>query len=333
VRLYPFALLHRFAECVVVGSHWQARHLAETCGIPQSQFVVAYLGVPLEHYHGPAPARHRRRLVYTSQARRGLAPLLHLFTEVRTQIPDAELYVFGYEYRSPEVLDQIRGSLPGASQPGLYWRGSLNKSALAAELRAAAVLAYPCTFKETFCLAVAEAQAAGLPVVTSNLAALAERVRDGVDGFLISGRPGRSPGYEGAFVEAIVRLLRDDDLWARMGAEAACQAHRLYDWDAIAAGWSETLDRLVAGREPLPPDLDPPPDWLVPSLLTVTDREASTQVPPALAKQWLRQAWASYGYDPDTVPGLPAEDSPGTHGRPKPTANALRSQEEEGQAC
>jgi len=30
----------------------------------------------------------------------------------------------------------------------------------------------------------------------------------------------------------------------------------------------------------------------------VSEGEASARVPPALAGQWLRQAWASYGYDP-----------------------------------
>src|SRR5262249_2002236 len=160
----------------------------------------------------------------------------------------------------------------------------------------AAVMAYPCTFKETFCLAVAEAQAAGLPVVTSDRAALAERVTDGVDGFLIPGRPGKPKGYEEAFVQAVVRLLREDDLWGRMGAEGGAKPHRLYDGEAIADGWEEQLTDLAWRRDPLPPPLDPGLDLLDPRLLTLTEGEASARVPPALAAQWLREAWASYGY-------------------------------------
>lgn len=164
-------------------------------------------------------------------------------------------------------------------------------------------MAYPCTLKETFCTAVAEAQAAGLPVVTSDRAALAERVTHGIDGFLISGRP-HERGYQDAFVTAVVRLLRDDGLWTRLGSTTAREAHCRYDWDTIAAQWEDALLQAIAGREPRRPRLDPTLDLLAPALLTVTDRGASAQTLPALAERWLRGAWAAYGYRAASTPGL-----------------------------
>src|SRR5215468_3090248 len=101
-------------------------------------------------------------------------------------------------------------------------------------------MAYPCTLNETFCTAVAEAQAAGLPVVTSDRAALAERVIHKVDGFLVAGRPA-DPDYQSAFVDAVLQLLYNDDLWTSMSREAAHKAHQAYDWEAIAAGWEDDL--------------------------------------------------------------------------------------------
>src|SRR5258706_7794737 len=82
------------------------------------------------------------------------------------------------------------------------------KRALAHELRSAGLMAYPCTLKETFCTAVAEAQAAGLPVVTSDRAALAERVTNGVEGFVIP-RHAREHRSQEGFVKAGGRLLQD----------------------------------------------------------------------------------------------------------------------------
>jgi glycosyltransferase involved in cell wall biosynthesis len=297
------ALLHPYADRLLVKSQWQAQYMSKTLGIPLGKFRLTYNGVPLEHYQGPAPARHRHRLVYTSQARRGLEVLLRLFPQIRASVPEAELHIFGVEYNKAGVLPDFAGAV----QPGLHWRGSLSKSALARELRAASLMAYPCNFKETFCTAVAEAQAAGLPVVTSGLAALTERVADTLDGFLIPGKPGQSPGYESAFVGAVLRLLRDDALWTRMGAAAADKARRLYDWERIGDSWEQELQGLVAGRVPQPPRLDRALNLLDPYLLTVTQDGAVANVPAALARAWLQQNWTSYGYDPSGIPGLPPE--------------------------
>jgi glycosyltransferase involved in cell wall biosynthesis len=215
--------------------------------------------------------------------------LLRVFPEVRSAVPEAELHIFN-DYETAVASQDLQGAV----QPGVHWRGRLTKSQLAHELRSAAIMAYPCTFKETFCTSVAEAQAAGLPVVTSDLAALAERVSDGIDGRLIGGR-GDQPGYQADFVDAVIRLLRDDELWTRTGAEASKKARRLYDWDTIAAGWEDELTGIVSGQEPRLPG--PPLNLLDPSLLTVNEGEASAHVPATLAREWLSKACQSFGYD------------------------------------
>ena len=300
-RLYSPRVWQPYADRIVVKSQWQAAYMRDTLAIPGETFTVAYNGVPLQHYQGPAPLRHRRRLVYASEARRGLDVLLGLFPRIRTVVPEAEVHIFGYEYGSTEGLP----ALPGAHQPNVIWHGRVDKKTLADELRAAGVMAYPCTLKETFCTAVAEAQAAGLPVVTSDRAALAERVTPGVDGFLIAGHPA-DPAYQSAFIDAVLQLLHNDELWTCMSTEATRKAQQAYDWEAIAAAWEDDLTRLVAGRAPLPPRHDGTLDLCDPSLLRISDRGVSAQIPGELAAQWLQEAWAAYGYDLGAIPGLRA---------------------------
>jgi hypothetical protein len=87
-----------------------------------------------------------------------------------------------------------------------------------------------------------------------------------------------------------------------MGREAERKAQRLYDWDVIAAGWEEELENLIRGRKPLPPRFDRTLDLLDPSSLTVTEGGTSVQVPAGLARQWLEEAWTSYGYQPNDIP-------------------------------
>jgi hypothetical protein len=165
-------------------------------------------------------------------------------------------------------------------------------------------MAYPNTIKETFSLAVAEAQAAGLPVVTSDRGALSERVSDGDDGVLVSGDP-HSSQYQERFVDASVMLLEDSELASRMGEAGRSQARARYDWRTIAAEWEAEILSLTSDREPVKPELNAGFNLLDPLLLQVAGSEADDDVPPAIAATWLREVWASYGYVSSRIPGLP----------------------------
>jgi glycosyltransferase involved in cell wall biosynthesis len=296
-RLWPVGLYPDVVDTYVVKSRWQADQVNEATGFPLEKMVVIHNGVP-DLFFVPSPeGRQPARIVYTSQARRGLSVLLELFPTIRAAVPDAELHVFGY--------DQANGAGPvapsaGVVMPGVVIRGAVDKRQLAAELHQAAVYAYPCTFNETFCTSVAEGQAAGLPVVATARAALTERVDHGQDGYLVAG-PAAEPRARQAFVDAVVRLLRDDSLQRRMGEQAAVKARQCYSWDAVALQWER---QLLPSRD-LPvrvPSLDGHPNLLTPELLHLSDRGVEGDVPAAAAEQWLRDDWASYGFDAADAP-------------------------------
>jgi glycosyltransferase involved in cell wall biosynthesis len=128
--------------------------------------------------HELADAKARElRLVYTSTPFRGLAILLACFPAVHRRHPHCWLDV----YSSMQVYYQSGAQDPYSklyeqckSIPGIRYRGSVSQPVLAKELAASSVLAYPNTFAETSCIAVMEALAAGLLVVTSDLGALSE---------------------------------------------------------------------------------------------------------------------------------------------------------------
>jgi glycosyltransferase involved in cell wall biosynthesis len=78
---------------------------------------------------------------------------------------------------------------------------------LIAALRESRVMLYRGDPGETFCLAVAEAQALGVPAVVQPIGALKERVLHGATGFLA--------GDEASFARHAVALLSDEALWRR----------------------------------------------------------------------------------------------------------------------
>ncbi|HEY2412351.1 MAG TPA: glycosyltransferase family 4 protein [Pirellulaceae bacterium] len=117
------------------------------------------------------------RLAYTSTPFRGLEFLATCFPPIFHRHPHCQLDVFSsmQVYGQPatedpyqSLYDQLR------SMPGVVYRGSVSQTELAHELAQISVLAYPNTFPETSCIAVMEALAAGLLVVTSDLGALPE---------------------------------------------------------------------------------------------------------------------------------------------------------------
>jgi glycosyltransferase involved in cell wall biosynthesis len=79
---------------------------------------------------------------------------------------------------------------------------------------------------ETFCLAVAEAQAMGLPCILGHEGAVAERVLDGVTGIVAADHD--------AFAAGAIRILREDAAWSAMHHAALTQPSPP-DWAEIAA--------------------------------------------------------------------------------------------------
>lgn len=119
------------------------------------------------------------RLAYTSTPYRGLKLLPDIFRPYHAANPDAALEVYSSmavyledtwqdHYKFGQIYEAV------SATDGAELIGSLSQPELAQRLRGAHILAYPNAFPETSCIAVMEALAAGLRVVTSDLGALPE---------------------------------------------------------------------------------------------------------------------------------------------------------------
>ncbi len=182
----------------------------------------------------PATKTPPPRAIFTSNPLRGLDWLLELWVErIHPHVPDAELHLFSGAAtygaagdakagRMAEILERARS----LSRAGVVLRDPVPKSSLIRELRDSRVMLYRGDLNETFCLAVGEAQAMGVPAVVENLGSVPERVIDGKTGFVVANRD--------AFAAAAVRLLSDADLWRDQHA-AALAGRRNWGWAEAAA--------------------------------------------------------------------------------------------------
>lgn len=242
--LSPRDFLPHLDEIFCVG-HWQAQSFVSQLSFPAEKIFVTRNGIFPENFSA-LPLRERNlSLAYSSTPYRGLTHLISIFPELKRHFPELKLEicsgmgVYGVNERDDQgSYGQIYNEL---KKLGANLYGSIPQKELARVLCSSRVFAYPNSFAETFCISVLEAQASGLPVVSSRRAALVERVEHGVDGFLIEGEPG-TPDYQKNFVEHSRELLGNDLLWQRM-SEAALQKAKSYSYADLAREWQEHFIR------------------------------------------------------------------------------------------
>jgi glycosyltransferase involved in cell wall biosynthesis len=194
--------------------------------------IVPY-GVTEAFRHAEPRQAPPPRAVFTSNPMRSLDWLLDLWaTSIRPAVPAAELHVFAgaatYGTLGAAKASRMAPVLERAAAmavQGVVLRGPVPKAQLVRELEQARALLYRGDIGETFCSAVAEAQAMGVPTVVEDIACMSERVADGETGAVVKDAA--------AFAAAAIALLGDDALWQRR--HHACLARqRAWGWDEAA---------------------------------------------------------------------------------------------------
>lgn len=186
-----------------------------------------------------------RRAVFASNPQRNLLRLVEIWaTLILPRVPDAGLDIFGiHSLRAGDDAWKLWGGsvlpagLPQHVRDSVCVHHTVGRRELIDAMRASRVMLYLGHKCEAFCLSLAEAQALGVPAVIAPIAALPERVIDGVTGFHHSD-PER-------FAEAAVSLLVDDTLWRRQH-EAALRHQQGIAWRDFA----ERLEKALLGTAP-----------------------------------------------------------------------------------
>jgi glycosyltransferase involved in cell wall biosynthesis len=121
--------------------------------------------------------------------------------------------------------------------------GQMSQAELYEQYRRASAFCLPCRIldngdRDGIPNVLAEAMAAGAPVVTTPISGIPEIVRDGVNGLLVR------PDDATAVADAVVRLRDDRDFASRISAEARATVQRELDGERLA-GTLQTLFREV----------------------------------------------------------------------------------------
>jgi 2-polyprenyl-3-methyl-5-hydroxy-6-metoxy-1,4-benzoquinol methylase/glycosyltransferase involved in cell wall biosynthesis/tetratricopeptide (TPR) repeat protein len=247
------------ADAVMCLSDWHCDFVRKHHALPATQIAKTANGIDVTRFDQDVE-RDPHKVIYSSSPDRGLLSLLQMWPRIRQRVPDATLHVFyGFDtwQKSAELrndqralaqISLLRSMMKELEPLGVHVRGRVDQKTLAREMLSAGAFLFPTWFTETFCIGAAEAQCAGLQIVTSPIAALAETaVRGGGRPVFVEG-DWLSPAYQEAFVTAAVDALlftTDEHRNAMM-----LKARDVFDWSHVADQWTAMFGRMAKLEEP-----------------------------------------------------------------------------------
>ena len=258
-RKYPERLLAiaRESDVSFIAVSEAIRHRAIEYGIPGDKITVQYIGIDTSRFRSSGPPINQRgqKILYVGRMieKKGGQFLVQAFARVRAAVPEAELEMVG----DGPALDSLKNLAVELSVP-IQFPGSLSSAAVKERLDKSRVFCLPSiTAKngdaEGLGIVLLEAQACGLPVVTSARGGATEGVLDGTTGFAFAERDVPS------LADKLVRLLKDDALAMSMSEagpqfiasrfdirQCTCELEAYYDSLLGESGPNNTSQKAAA---------------------------------------------------------------------------------------
>ncbi len=212
-------------------------------------FWVTSNGVDLELFPEVRPREDRNpnKLLWTSRPYRGFDTACTLLESLVKLRPGTELHVATYDCSLSDVDKYWDNYVQEAAKRlPITILGNLTKKQLYEHMADAMLWWYPTNFPEISCIGAIEAQAAGLPIVTTDKYALSETVNRKA-GFLVGGEHG-GKAYLDQFMRSTLSLLGDADLWKQKQAAGPPWVEKTYQWRDVAKSWEQQILSSLESR-------------------------------------------------------------------------------------
>jgi glycosyltransferase involved in cell wall biosynthesis len=216
----------RRAKVVISISKYDTQELGRLIkGVPVS--IANPIG---SEFFALAPSRPSQpRLLFAGvlTPRKNVVGLLNAFGQVRKAVPEARLIMVG-PHLDPDYAQTVQDRVTSlALGDSVDIVGFVDNDRLRREIATArAVVLF--SREETAPTIIAQAMAAGKPVVASRVGGVPEMVNDGESGIVVESED------ETALAERMLTLLNDPDLCLRMGARGQELAQCRFNPDAVA---------------------------------------------------------------------------------------------------
>ncbi len=227
----------RRAQHIVSWSHWGKRGLVDAYGVDATRVTVIAPGVDVERWARPdAPA------VAAGQ------PVRVLFVGGDLRRKGGDLLIdavraLNLESGLPSIELHLVTGADVSEEPGVVVHRGLtsNSPELIAQYHAADIFCLP-TLGDCLPMVLAEAAAAGLPLISTDVGAISEIVRPGSTGALVP------PSDRDALRDALRQLVADGEMRRRLGAGARALAEADHDARANARRIAALLEGAAGLR-------------------------------------------------------------------------------------
>lgn len=170
------------------------------------------------------------------RTRKAVAVLIEAFARVRQKHVNARLVVAG-DGEQRDALEQQASELD-MGENAVHFLGAIPRPEMVRWYRRADIFCLPSIY-EGFPLAILEAMAAGLPIVTTTASGMPEAVDEGVSGWLVPTEDVT------ALSDALCRLLADERLRESMGKASLQRVQNHFAIDKICADYMDLWQGLL----------------------------------------------------------------------------------------
>lgn len=230
-----FSVFSNKVDKIVTISNFHSQYFKSVYGIDGT--VSIDLPVRLDDYFPKThPEKVKHRMIYCSVPDRGLGILAQAYPIIKRHIPDASLVITS-DYRlwglpdgrNEQYIQKFLG------MDGVKFLGAIPRMELASEQLLSEIQAYPCTYEELFCYAVAECQVAGAYPVTSSAGAVSTTNM----GTQLSGDP-NNPHWISEYANSVIQTFANKNL-PEMRRDNMSAAIERFSISRILSEWDKVL--------------------------------------------------------------------------------------------
>ena len=237
------ALQQKGALFLTCSAYVRQRGLA--LGYPVDRTIVHSIGVDVERFQPPPVGQREKIVLFVGRLveKKGCGSLIEAMAEVQRRIPAAALVVIGNgrlrsDYEARVSARGVRCRFLG-TQPAAVVRQWMER---------AAVFCVPSVVAasgdaEGLGMVFIEAQAMGLPVVSTLSGGVPEAVKHGETGLLVRERDPR------ALAAAILELMLDHELWQRYSVAGRRHVVDHFNLARQTGRLEDVFEQLLAGRQ------------------------------------------------------------------------------------